>query len=69
MLPGYLGKGCQLLGSPKAGSQMKVRVTYLRGEGESRMEVRKRWEGKEPTARLSNHGLALLGSQRGVEQS
>lgn len=48
---------------------MKVRVTYLRGEGESSMEVRKRWEGKEPTARLSNHGLALLGSQRGVEQS
>lgn len=33
------------------------------------MEVRKRWEGKEPTARLSNRSLALLGNQRGVEQS
>lgn len=58
MLPGYLGKRCQLLDSPKADSKVKIRVTDLRGEGEPSMEVKKRWKGKEPTAILL---LPLLG--------
>ena len=41
MLPGYLGKGCQLLDPPKADAKVKVRVTDLR-EGEPGMEVKKR---------------------------
>lgn len=45
MLPGYLGKGCQLLDSPKADAKVKVRVTDLRGEGEPGMEVKKRQKG------------------------
>lgn len=56
MLPGYLGKGCQLLDSPKADSKVKIRVTDLRGEGEPSMEVKKRWKGKEPTAVASSTG-------------
>lgn len=42
MLPGYLGKGCQLLDSPKADAKVKVKVTDLRGEGVPAMEVKKR---------------------------